>query len=683
MQATDFTVAKRIFASARGTGAIEYFVTEVLEPAIGQTPALRTDGALLDELESRGFFSRVYLNEIRELGDRLQPAMPNERIHGEVRAFAEFLYTIATKRPDEDVPLTFEGARLKLAILLVARAAVLEQYGLEAHARRIEWLIRNRFDVIYITGQGGPNASSVRMLLWKTVNAGLLTVLRTYHYLVPRYGGESNRAILAVCASNAAYLRKRQEGIRPVIEALQKDVEEIAEGRWEVVEVARKPGYGSKAAIRIQDEPDVRGAISALLARDPGLIARLRQQLGGEPVFLVPWSSDIKEFIISALTTVDPRYVSQVELDETDLEARVSVSSEQTMRAAIGKFGWCVQTASELTGWKIDVQRGGTSPEIQPIWDALNELVPELKEGTITIRAIAREPGVGSKVLLGSESGDIIPSPARVCLGDNDERFSMLKARLPGEWVFVFDWSDDVAKLIIEALYPLDPGDVVDVTIDELTLEATVLVRDSRAAKLAVGANGANVRLAEAVTNCHIQVRSEERIDEDWDQNGEGSQDGSLRAKLEECIPEIRTGEIEVVRTAYEPGIGAKIAVRYRESKLMPRRNVISVCTGLRRERARAIRDSLRGVFLTFVEWRDDIRKDLIAALYPLQEKDVRRVELDEQNLHARIEVSNEKALSEAIGSRAQNLRLAQRLTGWTIHLEKYVVDGESASPTS
>jgi transcription antitermination factor NusA-like protein len=516
MRATDFTVAKRIFASARASGAPEYFVTHVLEPAIKGSAQLGKDAALLDELESVGFFSRIYLGEIRELGDRIQPAIPTERIHGEVRAFAEFLYRIATKARDEDVPLQYEGARLKVSIPLVARAAVLEEYGLRAHLRRIERLLREGFDSIYINGWGEPNVTSVRMLLRRAVKTGQLTVLRTYDYRVPRYRGESNRAILAVCASSAAYLRKRQESARPVIEALMKNIEEIAEGKWEVVEVARRAGYGSKAAIRVQDEPDVRGAIRALRARDPGLIGRLRRQLGGEPVFLVPWSSDVKEFIISALVRVNPKDVSNVELNEADLEAHVSINSERAVRAAVGRSGWCVQTAGELTGWSINIALveypRGISPEVQPIWDALNEMVPEVRDGTIAIRAIAREPGVGSKVVVGPGSTDVGLSPTRICLGDDDEPLSTLRAKLGGEWVSVLDWSSDLADLVVKALQPLEATDVVDVSIDEAALEATVLVRDSRAARLAIGLNGVNVRLAEAVTKCSINVRSEEGI---------------------------------------------------------------------------------------------------------------------------------------------------------------------------
>jgi hypothetical protein len=192
-QATDFAVAKRMFAASRETGAAQYFFSEIFEPAIKQTPQLYQDAGTLDALQNIGYFSHVYLTELRELGEQLWPATPSERIFSEIRRFVDFLHVIAKKERNEDVPLQFQGARLKAAILLVARPIILQEIGIRAYERRVAWLIRNGFNSIYINGWGEPNIFSVRALLSRCEQNGQLTVLHTYTFSLALHRGERLR----------------------------------------------------------------------------------------------------------------------------------------------------------------------------------------------------------------------------------------------------------------------------------------------------------------------------------------------------------------------------------------------------------------------------------------------------------------------------------------------------------
>jgi hypothetical protein len=93
-QATDFAIARYILGAARGTGASDYLITNVLLPAFEKVPQLQDDSVLLDDLEGVGFLTRVFLHEVRELGERIFPAIPNERTASEIRHFAGFLQVI-------------------------------------------------------------------------------------------------------------------------------------------------------------------------------------------------------------------------------------------------------------------------------------------------------------------------------------------------------------------------------------------------------------------------------------------------------------------------------------------------------------------------------------------------------------------------------------------------------------
>jgi len=678
-QATDFSIAKRIFARDRGSGSLSYFVTEILDPTVQQDPSLRQDLELLEEIEGIGFLTRVFLNELRELGERLQPALPTDRIFGEVRNFARFLHTIAIRQKGEIVPLTFEGARMKVTVVLVARPEVLEEHGLGRHRLAIETIVRQGFDVIYVSGWGDVNVTSVVHLLRLVEEAGLLTVLRTYRYPVPRYLGASNKGILAVCSSNVRYLERRREIARPVIDALAGHVDEIAQGAWEIAGVERKPGLGCKVAIRVGNGSDAEPAVRALMVRLPNLIHQLREELQGESIFLVPWSPNVKRFISSALA-LEPNDIMQLELDEEDLVARATVTSQRVAARAVGKGGWNVQTASSLVGWDIRVE---VAPPTQAmpaqdrlVWHALHEVVPELGQGVIGIDGIAREPGVGSKILLRAISTHRPPS--QICMGTGQERLRCLGEKLRGEWIGFVDYSDDPPELILRALYPLRKDEVVKLNLNEAAFEAEVIVKDRSAAQRAIGSHGANVRLAQELTNWIIKVRSEAELTKP---KTELAGEELARDVLGQHIPEIRSGSVEVVRMIYEAGVGAKIAVRHRGSAV-GQPDLMTICTGLKPQldRVRAIRSELDVPFVTFVEWSEDVGKNTIRALYPLPEQSVQNVELDEGMGYVRLWIRSREAMAYAIGTRAQNLHLAERLLGLTIYVEEYS-DMEPPSP--
>ncbi len=129
--------------------------------------------------------------------------------------------------------------------------------------------------------------------------------------------------------------------------------------------------------------------------------------------------------------------------------------------------------------------------------------VPELVDGTIEIRAIAREPGHRTKLAVSSNDANVDPKGA--CVGARGSRVRQIVNELRGEKVDVVQFSEDTARLIAEAL---GPAKVIEVRLDEDEKVAIVIVSEHQLS-LAIGKEGQNARLAARLTGYRVDIRSD------------------------------------------------------------------------------------------------------------------------------------------------------------------------------
>ena len=126
--------------------------------------------------------------------------------------------------------------------------------------------------------------------------------------------------------------------------------------------------------------------------------------------------------------------------------------------------------------------------------------VPEISEGIVEIKSIAREAGSRTKIAVDSPDGSIDPQGA--CIGKNGIRIQQICDELKGEKIDVVRWSEDPAEYIAAAL---SPSKVISVDIDEETKTAAVKVPEYQLS-LAIGKSGQNVRLAARLTGWKIDI---------------------------------------------------------------------------------------------------------------------------------------------------------------------------------
>jgi N utilization substance protein A len=129
--------------------------------------------------------------------------------------------------------------------------------------------------------------------------------------------------------------------------------------------------------------------------------------------------------------------------------------------------------------------------------------VPEIADGLVEIRGVAREPGYRSKIAVESHAQGV--DPVGACVGPRGSRVRMVVSELRGEKIDIIPWNNEPARFLAKAL---SPARVREVFLDDEGKEATVVVPDDQLA-LAIGKEGLNARLAARLTGWRIDIQSD------------------------------------------------------------------------------------------------------------------------------------------------------------------------------
>lgn len=193
--------------------------------------------------------------------------------------------------------------------------------------------------------------------------------------------------------------------------------------------------------------------------------------------------------------------------------------------------------------------------------------VPEVSEGIVKIRSVAREPGSRAKIAV--ESSDLRVDPVGACVGNRGNRVQNVVHELRGEKIDIIPWTSDPAKFACSALAPAEISEII---VDEDVHSMEVLVEDNQLS-LAIGKRGQNVRLAAKLTNWKIDIKSrvkeEGAAQEPYEQLLEIPGIGKLTAEIlykanyttAQDVASARLEELTAI-----PGIGEKKAKKIKDS---------------------------------------------------------------------------------------------------------------------
>jgi transcription termination/antitermination protein NusA len=210
--------------------------------------------------------------------------------------------------------------------------------------------------------------------------------------------------------------------------------------------------------------------------------------------------------VVTGIVQQDSHSVTILDLGKAEaVLPRAEKVPAESYRHAERLKAFIVEVRKTTKGPQIVVSR--THPEL--LKKLFEMEVPEIAEGIVEIKAVAREPGHRSKIAVASNEPGV--DPVGACVGAKGSRVRMVVNELKGEKIDVVEWSDDSARFVAKALAP---ASVKEVRIDEQTGTASVVVPDYQLS-LAIGKEGQNARLAARLTGWRIDIRSESQAVEE------------------------------------------------------------------------------------------------------------------------------------------------------------------------
>src|ERR687888_612833 len=163
--------------------------------------------------------------------------------------------------------------------------------------------------------------------------------------------------------------------------------------------------------------------------------------------------------------------------------------------------------------------------------------VPEIADGLVDIKGVAREPGYRSKIAVESHAQGV--DPVGACVGPRGSRVRMVVSELRGEKIDIIPWNTEPARVVAKGL---SPARVREVYLDDEGREATVVVPDDQLA-LAIGKEGMNARLAARLTGWKVDIKSDTEFateEAEAAYAGEGEEEGEFTGR---CAAVLSTGK--------------------------------------------------------------------------------------------------------------------------------------------
>ncbi len=161
---------------------------------------------------------------------------------------------------------------------------------------------------------------------------------------------------------------------------------------------------------------------------------------------------------------------------------------------------YCYEVKKELKGQQIFLSRAHP----QFLAKLFFQEVPEIYEGVIEIKAVARDPGSRAKICVFSRESSI--DPVGACVGMRGSRVQSIVNELHGEKIDIIKWTEDLPTLISESL---SPAEIQKVLIDKDNKRIDVILTEENLSK-AIGRRGQNVRLASKLTNYEIDILTDQ-----------------------------------------------------------------------------------------------------------------------------------------------------------------------------
>ncbi|GEM03397.1 transcription termination/antitermination protein NusA [Halolactibacillus miurensis] len=276
-------------------------------------------------------------------------------------------------------------------------------------------------------------------------------------------------------------------------------VEEVLDPQEEIsIDKAKEidPSYEVEDVVEVEVTPRDFGRIAAQAAKQ---VVTQRVREAERSVIFSEYQEREDDIMNGIIQRVDPRFVY---IDLGKVEAKLAESERMTTES------YRVHDRIKVYVTKVENTNKGPQVYVSRTHPGLLKRlfeteVPEIYDGTVEIKSVAREAGDRSKISVYAADEDI--DPVGSCVGQRGQRVQTVVDELKGEKIDIVEYSDDPVKYVSNAL---SPSKVTKVIVDEDNKATTVIVPDNQLS-LAIGKRGQNARLAAKLTGWKIDIKSE------------------------------------------------------------------------------------------------------------------------------------------------------------------------------
>src|SRR6056297_1413417 len=296
-----------------------------------------------------------------------------------------------------------------------------------------------------------------------------------------------------------------QESGEVMVFSRKKVVEEVKNDRYEIpIDEAKRIDSSIEVGdyLDVEVTPENFGRIAAQTAKQV-VMQRIRE--AERDVLYEEYKRKEGEIITG---TIQRFHKDNVLIDMGKTEALLPVSEQmpsEEYRVGSRLKLYVVEVSSTTKGPRILVSR--THPAL--LKRLFEVEVPEIFDGIVEIRSVAREAGFRSKIAVSSYDDKV--DPVGACVGPQGMRVQSVVEQLNGEKIDIVQYSEDPKEYVSNAL---NPAEVIDVVTDEDQQSAKVIVPDFQLS-LAIGKEGQNARLAAKLTGWKIDIKKESEFTED------------------------------------------------------------------------------------------------------------------------------------------------------------------------
>ncbi len=282
-------------------------------------------------------------------------------------------------------------------------------------------------------------------------------------------------------------------------------VEEVEDDELEIsLKEAKKVNKDAKLGDMIDEEVDYTQFDRAAVVLAKNVIKQKIREAEKQIVY-EEYCDKVDEMVMGTVETVEPKFVI-VNIGKTLAMMKKSQQIPgETYYEGQNLLVVITEVNKETKGAQVLVSRA-TPVFVRRLFE---REVPEIYQGIIEIKAIAREQGERCKIAVYTHNENIDPIGA--CIGPRGSRVQMIINELHGEKIDIFEWSDNIADLIKNAL---SPSEAIAVIPNENVKDGLIVVVPESQLSLAIGKRGKNARLAVKLTNRKIDIKSDAEMEE-------------------------------------------------------------------------------------------------------------------------------------------------------------------------